>query len=265
MVQDTSLHATYGVDEDDEVIAEIPLYMSNRVANYLHIFQYPLRAVPFGPDSQPVAARIKPKAKMVELDLAFDTPSRNYDKDRGHELALGTNDKAIRTALDGMMDVDEEEEHDVLDRQTLGSEILPGNTKYMVGVFKDDEIHLTPVARIMQMRPTLRYLDKIDDKKRISERRIQEADTNEEPKEIPTKSTALQMSMKSNNPDAQPKENVYSSDHRFAEQEMWTKLHYFDETTDQSNAIFDQLFSASKDPVECTTTASQYLEKLSAP
>lgn len=136
-----------GDDEDDEVIGEIPVYLSNNLAKFLYVFQYPMKNAPFTSSNGPIAARIKPNANMVELDLPLNTRSPYYSTDRGEEFAVGMNDKEIKTAYDKRMEEYEEEmqygrvttkkEVELLDRLTLSSTEVPQQTKYAVGVLHD--------------------------------------------------------------------------------------------------------------------------------
>lgn len=132
------------MDEDDPVVAEFPVYLSNELSKDLYLLQYPMRNTPFGPRQGPMAARIKPEAKMVQLDLPLDTRSNFYSTERGEDFAMGMNDKAVKTAYDRRMEEHEDEqrfgrnkkqqEDELLDKMTLTSTQVPTQTKYLVGV-----------------------------------------------------------------------------------------------------------------------------------
>jgi len=124
-------------DEGDELVKEIPIYLSQRLAKYLYLFQYPVRAsgCPYNQGSGPNKARIKPISQLIELELPIDTNTNQYNRERGEELALGMNDKALRTALDGENDVDEPK--DLLDKQILVSSLIPNATNYLAGVLRN--------------------------------------------------------------------------------------------------------------------------------
>ena len=48
-----------------------------------------------------------------------------------------------------------------MDKTVLqSSRALPDCSNYCVGVFQDDELHITPLKGIVQMRPHFNYLDK---------------------------------------------------------------------------------------------------------
>ncbi|RUS29318.1 Sin-like protein conserved region-domain-containing protein [Jimgerdemannia flammicorona] len=290
-------------DDDDEVIREIPVFLSQQLAKYLYLLQFPVRNFPFTPGSGPIAARIKPISQLVELDLPLDTRSSMYSEERGKDLAKGTNDKPIRTALDKDDDdsvrVKKKEEEEMLDRQTLSSCLVPNQTNYMVGVIKDNELHLTPVRSTVQLRPSLKYLDKIDEKTKAANKKASDEDNKEErakkTAEAENKAKAVQISVKSSNPDQLQRKNIYSMAHRMAEEEAWTKLTYYDETvrlqslttdlkdlahhgmhgailktylyhpqTEQANIIFERMFANKKEELRPLTPMEEYVNKISA-
>ncbi|KAI7851781.1 DNA-directed RNA polymerase III subunit Rpc5 [Circinella umbellata] len=230
-------------DQDDPVLAEIPVYLSNNLSKFLYIFQYPLRNAPFDSRSGPVAARVKPKAKMVELDIPIDTRSPYYSSERGEDFAMGMNDKKIKTAYDKRMEEHEEEElygrttankkeEELLDRMTFSSTEVPAQTKYVVGAIRDGELHLTPVHGTIQMRPAFTYIDKLDEKFKAANKRIQdvEKDEDENKKAETGKAQALQVSMKNSEKEGHSKRNAYSMAVRNAEEELWQPVVYYDET-----------------------------------
>lgn len=124
-------------DEGDELVKEIPVYLSQRLAKYLYLFQYPVRAaaLPYSEGSGPSKARIKPLSQLIELELPVDTNASQYNKERGEELAMGMNDKALRTALDD--EPDDDEKRELLDKQTLVSSLIPNATNYLAGILRN--------------------------------------------------------------------------------------------------------------------------------
>jgi hypothetical protein len=140
-------------EEEDEVLAEYPIYLSTELTKYLYMFQYPMRSTPFSSKTGPSAARLKPKAKMVELDIPLDTRSTNYSTERGEDFAMGLNDKTIKTAYDRRMEEHEEElsmgnsykapkkEEELLDKMTMTSIDVPSQTQYVVGVIRDGKMN----------------------------------------------------------------------------------------------------------------------------
>ncbi|TVY78323.1 DNA-directed RNA polymerase III subunit rpc5 [Lachnellula suecica] len=146
-------------------------------------------------ESAPQAIRMKPKAGMFEMDVPID-PWHNYDRLKGiemgghlnksnhikgvgsHGLAGGFGIGAQPTGRAGRQknpatEVKEEgarlqdfagavERHQVLRKQTLGGQSVAKDgirPQYMIGVFRENQLHLTPVDHLVQMRPQFHHVD----------------------------------------------------------------------------------------------------------
>ncbi|KAF8853732.1 hypothetical protein BDZ45DRAFT_677462 [Acephala macrosclerotiorum] len=152
-------------------------------------------------DSQPLNMRVKPTAGMVEIDVPMDV-RHNYDKDKGvkwggamkkskanHGLpggfGIGGSIASARGKQKNMSEVDEEQQRilddfefavkseQVLVKQTLGGQTVPNeeNTpQYMIGTFQKDQLHLTPVDNIVQMRPQFHHIDAQSEADRVGRR-----------------------------------------------------------------------------------------------
>lgn len=250
------------MDEEDEILAEYPIYLSTELTKYLYKFQYPMRSTPFTSRNGPNAARLKPRAKMVELDIPLDTRSPNYSTERGEDFAMGLNDKTIKTAYDRRMEEHEEElsglnrnqkkkEEELLDKMTMTSTEVPSQTKYVIGVIRDgkqikrerkkkgdlhcffsiEELHITPINTTVQLRPGFKYIDKIDEKWKAANKRIQDVEKQEEKKKNtdPTTAQSVQVSVKNTEREGTIKRNLYSMAVRNAEEEEWQPIVYYDE------------------------------------
>ncbi|KAG0323126.1 DNA-directed RNA polymerase III subunit RPC5 [Linnemannia gamsii] len=254
-------------DEGDELVKEIPVYLSQRLAKYLYLFQYPVRAaaLPYSEGSGPSKARIKPLSQLIELELPVDTNASQYNKERGEELAMGMNDKALRTALDD--EPDDDEKRELLDKQTLVSSLIPNATNYLAGVLRNDEMHLTPIHGAVQLRPSFKYLDKIDEKKKQASKKISDEENKEllakQKAEQEQKARALQVQVRSA-ADSEARRTSGPNKARLAEEENWTKLDYFDAETRESALIYDRMFASYVDDLDCATTVSDYLGLVSS-
>ncbi|KAF8938443.1 Sin-like protein conserved region-domain-containing protein [Dissophora ornata] len=254
-------------DEGDELIKEIPVYLSQRLAKHLYLFQYPVRSasLPYTQGSGPSKARIKPISQLIELELPMDTSASQYNRERGEELALGMNDKALRTALDEEPDDDEKKE--LLDRQTLVSSLVPNATSYLAGILRNDEMHLTPFHGTVQLRPSFKYLDKIDEKHKQANKKVSDEENKEilarQKAEQEQKAKALQVQVRSA-ADSEARKANGPNKARLADDESWTKLEYFDVDSEHSDIIYNSMFALHVDPLECTTTVGDYLDLVSS-
>ncbi|CAJ0845438.1 14448_t:CDS:2 [Entrophospora sp. SA101] len=169
--------------DSNDIVQEIPIFLSQQLSNNLYIVQHPVRPHnnPYTGINAPCEARFKQDSVKLELDIPLQTNSKWYDHERGKDLALGLNDKEAKTIYDRTWRRDQSE--GLLDRQTLQSTIVPQQANYWMGVVKDGNLHLTPIRSTFQLRPGLKYLDKIDEKQKNANKKAQameEEDTNNE-------------------------------------------------------------------------------------
>ena len=161
------------VDEDDPVVHEIPVFLAQSLANELFLFQYPVRPCSMSYDTgQVISSKVKAKQQQVEVTMALNTSSSNYDASKGEQIALNvdgydahnahsknkpgygnsvTNDAEL-TFPDGRMD-----------RQVLSStQAVRDTNRYAVGILDQNELHITPLEGVLSLRPSMEYLDQSD-------------------------------------------------------------------------------------------------------
>jgi len=120
--------------EEDEVIAEIPVFLSQELANQLYLLQYPLRPAsrPYEKDLGKLRrVRVKPASKRVEFEYDLNVQSSNYDEDTDVPI----------------------------NKFVLSSHPVPPKTNYAVGVLRGGHLHLTPISAVCRMRPSFDHLD----------------------------------------------------------------------------------------------------------
>lgn len=110
----------------------------------MYLFQYPLRPSDLQYENQStfVAARIKPKNKLVQLDYALQTQSNFHCQEKEKQVLenWSTSNEDIRA----------------MDRLTLSSNNLTLGEDYKrfaVGILTSDGIQLSPLNAIFQLRP----------------------------------------------------------------------------------------------------------------
>ncbi|KAJ2776399.1 hypothetical protein H4R18_005687 [Coemansia javaensis] len=234
--------AEYGLP-DDEIVAEVPVFLTQKLERQLHLLQYPQRVGVLRPgELLPRAARIKPVHGQIELDIPLDVHSPMYNKARGVELGEGIAD-------DGRL----------LDTTTLVSVDIPKSSEYLAAVVRDGEVHLTAIDRVTQLRPSLKYLDRIAEKKAASRKADNSDDEAAEKKEV--KAQTVQVTVRS----AQAEEALRQQQNSIAymqqrlEEEPWADLAYFDVGTDESAAVCAGLVAGSRDDLVCTMGPDEYL------
>ncbi|KAJ1988198.1 hypothetical protein H4R33_002530 [Dimargaris cristalligena] len=253
---------------EDKVIAEIDVFYADKLTEYLNVFQFPLKEQSrFESDLEhPSAARIKPKNFVVELDYALDTRGPLYNTSRGEELGLGFNDEKVRTIYDEDHGLEQSNHSQTrMERSTLTSTTLPNNTRYMTGVLKDNELHLTDVSRVVQMYPSLKYLDVIDNKVKSATKKINNEGEDEADKVV-GKDKAKAINVQVRTPAAEELAHLRKTSVTYMrqqiEEEGWQPLQMFDSSSEESSQIYNHLFSRSTQSVAPSDTPQQFLDRL---
>mmetsp|Transcript_27745 Transcript_27745/g.83178 ORF Transcript_27745/g.83178 Transcript_27745/m.83178 type:complete len:207 (-) Transcript_27745:47-667(-) len=130
----------YDEDEsDDEVVREIPVYLSgpSEAADRarLCLLQYPVRAKQRGEEAF-CAARVKPENKVLELDAPADKGGAHFDERAPDRVKL--------------------------DVRTTKSSIVAPATNYAIGTLKKGALYLAPLDETYQMRPSFAHIDAVD-------------------------------------------------------------------------------------------------------
>lgn len=107
-----------------------------------------------------MGARIKPKQNKLELDIEMNTTNDNYSKAKGEQFAINVDGKLAPNSK-----TDSQQKYfrsSLMDKQVYSSTVCTlgqMNRLYHLGILKDDQLHLTPVHSILQMRPNFEYFD----------------------------------------------------------------------------------------------------------
>lgn len=160
-------------DEDDPVVHEIPVFLAQSLAKQLFLYQYPVRPCSMSYDSaQVISSKVKSKQQQVEITMALNTSSSNYDESKGEQIALNVDgceahnagDKArSKTKTDSANDSILNFPDGRMDRQVLTStRAVRDTSRYAVGILDQNELHITPLEGVLSLRPSMEYLDQSD-------------------------------------------------------------------------------------------------------
>ncbi|XP_035204820.1 DNA-directed RNA polymerase III subunit RPC5-like isoform X2 [Stegodyphus dumicola] len=141
--------------EVDEVVFETDVYLSKTLAGNLYLFHYPTKSSSIEVQDECLSAKIKPKQQKVEFEMAINTVSPNYDKDRGESIAFnvdGYNASGETYFKSSLMD------KYTLSATKAGSAI----ESYAVGYLRKGELHITPLHSVVEFRPSFTYMDKME-------------------------------------------------------------------------------------------------------
>lgn len=201
--------------------------------------------------------RIKPQAGFIELDIGMNT-SANFNKFQGlvwgeamrKSQAAGTStfgaaagfaanhapkgrgrggaDAAPGESIDSNLARfnDSVNRNIVHHKQTLGGQIVQdehGNPNYMLGAFKGNELHLTRLDGLVQMRPQFHHVDAVTHQETAARR----SEAAEERK--PAQALALAQTYKDNRDVPHLEELRAKNLLALAQEEKWTNFLYYDE------------------------------------
>ncbi|KAL3427235.1 DNA-directed RNA polymerase iii complex subunit rpc37 [Phlyctema vagabunda] len=247
----------------------------------IYILQFPNRdsKQPYSQsnDSQPYKLRVKPQAGMLEMDVPVDA-WRNYDKEKGMKWGdamrksnkmgqshgmpggfgiggaaapagrgRGARDELLTPADEGRILADWSgavQREQVLTKQTLGGQSVPRETsspQYMIGAFKKDQLHLTPISHIVQMRPQFHHIDAQSEQEKMGRPRDSTAAAR------PTEQRLVHQTAKVNVDGEEDTTESMTVRITAAQQEQWRGHRYVDEDSAEAWAAFHENMFIGKD------------------
>ncbi|KAK8813209.1 hypothetical protein WA158_002801 [Blastocystis sp. Blastoise] len=242
---------------DDPVIKECDVYLSQDLCDGLYVLHYPLR-----PLSRPLAVpdrvRYRPKNEMIEL--SYDLPH-----DEHYDLATP--------------------EQQRVQEMKLISSRHPAKANYAVGIMKNNALHLTPVRSTLYMRPDISYMNVNDsdeennedndeeeeepeeeqedivDAKLIGKRSFRKPKvTEEEKKKVPTE-IKVEFTKKTNDTIMRGPRN-YVEFQAIVNDEPWIPVKVHSNQDPESQTTFNRLVCKSENEVKTVNPPSKYIKTL---
>ncbi|GBG76284.1 hypothetical protein CBR_g22032 [Chara braunii] len=213
----------------DRVVREVDVVLCPRPENdgmRLYLLQYPLRPAwrPYELEQRCQEIRMKPKQSKVEVDLFVDSHSENYDP--------------------------EAHDHLKITQQTLSSSRLQLQANYAIGLLRENELHLSPLNAVVQLRPGMKYLDAADERKRAVEKVNEEENEEDDSANAPSGLVPLQVQIrrKSTEHDEEQRMQSYAFLKQQEDAEAWVVVEPHasgsDETVKMRNTMISSLKSS---------------------
>lgn len=244
--------------DDDPIVQEIPVYLSKILDDKLYIFQYPLKSnTDSYDDSTILKTTMKPQIGDIRLEIELDINSANYDHRKGEDIA---------TDIDGQHDRYEEKDEkcyfrsNMMDKIVLqSSKIISDPSNYSIGVFQNNELHLTPLKNIIEMRPQFDYLDTAD--------RQEDARKLAEDKEEDVQQINCHFKRATSESVKKREEKSFKSLTEKKAQEKWIRCDFKQPTSHESELTRLELLCPSTESIENNLTLSveEYLSTLVQP
>ncbi len=139
-------------DDDDEIIATLPVYVSHSLSSSLHLFQYPLQ-VGNAPSlnrwarehEEVITARMKEQVKRFELEVPVDMREPVWNDERAEEM--GFVKEKVRNKAKGK----EKEPEKWGTKVRLRSEEVPEVTGYWSGIVHDGKSNVLASQEAMDL------------------------------------------------------------------------------------------------------------------
>ncbi|KAG1693243.1 hypothetical protein DVH05_023708 [Phytophthora capsici] len=218
--------------DDDPVVREIPVHLSDELRRNLYMVQFPLRPTYRPMPEPPRRARIKPNNQLMQLDFAVDQRSEHFDQDAEDYLKQ----KYLR----------------------LQSSNVPALSNYAVGVFRQGQLHLTPLTSVMQMRPSLSHIDDAVNE----EEEDMEVEEKVEPPPAEMKEVQFQFKKKQSERALSAIQNSYAYKKQQIDAENWIELQVQDKSSAGADDEFENLFSEKEEEVVSTMTPDEYIKAM---
>lgn len=153
------------LEEDDEVIAKLPIYLSPSLFPHLHLFQFPLSHKSLSPSTwardrgKNISTRVKEKVGRVEVEIPVDGGESVWRDERARDLGFVMDVNAVNghaeDPVGGYAAKSKEKKKEPKkkkqekwgDKTRYRSELVPNATGYYSGVVHDGE------SRFLDMVP----------------------------------------------------------------------------------------------------------------
>jgi len=258
--------------EDDPVVSEIPVFLAKTLAQQLYLFQYPVRpcTLPNDPETTSVMdSRIKPSQQKVELTIGLNASCPNYDKSKGEQIALNVDGSTSNQKSDDEITYG----RGIMDRITLSSQkSVKDPSRYAVGIFNGSELHITPLKGIVNLKPTMNYLDKSDRTAKAEGRpRLVESSQDEDEDDAKPEAEVIQKvgvkflkGKAENDKSLEMKKKSFEYQQKLAEEEAWVPTDYYHNKSEKWIEQSQKLFCKHLDgeAVGGDVKVDEYLEQL---
>ncbi|XP_052749846.1 DNA-directed RNA polymerase III subunit RPC5 [Galleria mellonella] len=253
------------MEDEDPVVQEIPVFLSQALSKHLYIYQYPVR--PANRDWKDVKvknASIKPKNQLVRLEIGLDTYSDKYCPSKGEQIAINTDGQQESSWHVKEKDRSQYFRNGIMDKIVYESSTPCVETQhYTVAILQDKELHCTSIQGVVQMRPSYSYYDKQDKRKHDKNK---SNDSDDEEKDSEVQQITVKFARQETEVAKKAREKSFETmSHRLAE-EPWYDAMWRHHDTDQAELERLKLFSAtSSDGSALRLRGREYVRALVPP
>lgn len=133
-------------DEEDEIVAEIDVVLTQELIDQLYVMQYPLRPAWRGYDNS-MLEEIRFKANQQILEMEYRLKEEEKSREQQTRISSATTGVEFEDPTKSMQ------------THSVRSSVVPNKSNYLVGLYRDSQLYVTPLKAVMQMRPSFSYID----------------------------------------------------------------------------------------------------------
>ncbi|RVX70673.1 hypothetical protein B0A52_05323 [Exophiala mesophila] len=295
-------------DDEDPVVAEYDVYLthptpstSDEPSSKLFLLQYPAHRKSSKPynaslSQAPSALRLKSKTGFLEVDIpmiAHDhynelagekhgkaiAENRTLHTGGTHGLAGGFSVNSLLRPGDTLAPDTPDFVYPPLVTQTLGGKIVtpsPRDPIYLLGHFRNKQLHLSHLDSVVQMRPQLHHIDAEDENKRRLPSTANSAPgrTKAASDGLANKveSKAIEIKLKDNKDDSKDRSlNDNAKMLRDIQTDEWQEFSWVDQDEEEARDVFESHLNLSPTKVAAAprlksgVSNGDWLDKMSAP
>lgn len=231
------------------------MFLSKNLEKNLYVFQYPTKSSSSSAFENTTVSNccVKPINQEVKVDFELNVESNFYDQFKGRNFALASDGKAQQKGERPTF------RHGIMDKQSFVSGKSVENVdRYVVGILQDKEIHLSPLANILQLRPTFSYFDKEDKRTKAEEKAANDEEDEEELQQVTVK-----FSRADNERIKKAREKTYDYQMKKSAEEPWCETFWHPRTSPTSELERQKLFAMNQEKVTAfSLNNEEYVEKL---
>ncbi|XP_042066441.1 DNA-directed RNA polymerase III subunit RPC5-like [Salvia splendens] len=218
--------------DEDEVVREFDVYFSPSIdiETQLYLLQYPLRQ-PWRPyeldlDGRCQEVRVKQASREVEIDLAIDVDSANYDNDADPQIQMK--------------------------KQTIATSWIPHRTQtngYTIAELTGNKLHLNRIHAAVQLRPLMHHISVVESKKKTAvSKNVEDVVKLEKPQEAKPSGTSKKLKA--------PEQTNGSVE------ESWIQLKYHNTMSDITAGYLQKMMERKGSEISLSMSLDNYLNSL---
>ncbi|XP_055373249.1 DNA-directed RNA polymerase III subunit RPC5 [Condylostylus longicornis] len=254
-------------EDDDPIVEEIPIFLSKSLENNLFVLQFPNRSSDRSTDGEDIVnSCIKPINREIKIDFHVDSESKFYDRFKGKSFAIASDGKTQTSTKN--QNERPSFPNGIMDKQAyISSKPIENSNKYFVGIFFDKEMHLTPIADILQMRPNFSYFDKEDKRTKAEQKAAASQDADDEDEELQQVTVKFSKTGQTSESVKKALEKSYEHFIKKSAEEPWCEAMWYPSNSPTAEKERQKLFSNKTDIADYALSMSgkKYIELLIPP